>query len=414
VAFGQLALVSTEEQARRFLEIGRELVPRQPSKYRFTDEDYVHGLIGIARAHPELRAEAVDQLLQALLLDQRMAELTLRNGYDLLRDDPARTLAAVGEAAAEGNQYAALALVAVEDDTTQALPLARQRLEAAVAPRIHTPGVQTFGTGLSQTAGLTTVLPEEDRVRFARGMLDFANDQQETANNRYEALIALQAVARYLPDDVRDELFEQVLPFAEGQYQAAEEDALFPGADDPLQRFRFSLGDASLALAGLIAAAALARTAAQYATIQRTAVAQLRHATDQTAHQIAVALASLPAEQVTLPVELLAGHPSPWVRALAAVVWAQRPDQPKEIGVRLAQDPSRHVRESLTSSLGDDDRHAGVRTVLAEDPRRSVRWHVDSADEPSGCPVEQPDSSLCARPGLSFPSRGVGHAYETW
>jgi hypothetical protein len=178
--------------------------------------------------------------------------------------------------------------------------------------------------------------------------------------------------------------------------------------------FRFSLGDASLALAGLIAAAALARTAAQYATIQRTAVAQLRHATDQTAHQIAVALASLPAEQVTLPVELLAGHPSPWVRALAAVVWAQRPDQPKEIGVRLAQDPSRHVRESLTSSLGDDDRHAGVRTVLAEDPRRSVRWHVDSADEPSGCPVEQPDSSLCARPGLSFPSRGVGHAYETW
>jgi len=414
VAFGQLALVSTEEQARRFLEIGRELVPRQPSKYRFTDEDYVRGLIGIARAHPELRAEAVDQLLQALLLDQRMAELTLRNGYDLLRDDPARTLAAVGEAAAEGNQYAALALVAVEDDTTQALPLAppaagsrrRTTHSHARCPDIrHRAVADCRAHDGASRGGSSPVRP---------GMLDFANDQQETANNRYEALIALQAVARYLPDDVRDELFEQVLPFAEGQYQAAEEDALFPGADDPLQRFRFSLGDASLALAGLIAAAALARTAAQYATIQRTAVAQLRHATDQTAHQIAVALASLPAEQVTLPVELLAGHPSPWVRALAAVIWAQRPDQPKEIGVRLAQDPSRHVRESLTSSLGDDDRHAGVRTVLAEDPRRSVRWHVDSADEPSGCPVEQPDSSLCARPGLSFPSRGVGHAYETW
>jgi hypothetical protein len=378
-AFGHLASISTEEQAQRFIEIGRELVPRRPNSYRFTDEDHVHGLIGIARAHPELRDEAVDQLLQALLLDQRMARLTLGHGHDLLRDDPAKTVAAVVEAAAEGNLYAAMALVAAEDDTTQAVPLARQRLEAAVAPRIHTPGVQTFGTGLPQTAGLMTVLPEEDRVRFARGMLEFANDQQETANNRYEALIALQAVARYVPDDVRDELFEQVLPFAEGRYEAAEGDTLFPGADDPLQRFRFSLGDASLAPAGLTAAAALARAPAQYATIQQSAVAQLRHATDQTAHQIAVALASLPPEQVTLPVELLAGHPSPWVRALAAVVWAQRPDQPEEIGVRLAQDPSREVRESLTGSLGDDHRHANVRAVLAGDPRRSVRWHVEGA-----------------------------------
>jgi hypothetical protein len=377
-AFGRLVLVSTEEQARRFLELGRELLPRQPNTYRFTDEHHVHALIGIALAHPGLRAEAVDQLLQALLLGQRMAELTLRNGHDMLRDDPARTLAAVGQAAAEGSQYAALALVAAEGDTTQAVPLARQRLELAVAPRVHKPGIQTFGTGLSQTAGLTTVLPEEDRVRFARGMIDFANDQQETAHNRYEALMGLKGIARYLPDDVRGELFEQVLPFAQGQYEAAEGEALFPGADDPLQRFRFSLGDRSLAPAGLTAAAALARTPAQYATIQRTAVTQLRDDSDQTVHPIAVALASLPPEQVTLPVELLAGHPSPWVRALAAVIWAQRPDQSEEIGVRLAQDPSRHVRGSLAESLGDDDRHAKVRAVLGGDPRRSVRWQVNS------------------------------------
>jgi hypothetical protein len=39
--------------------------------------------------------------------------------------------------------------------------------------------VHTIGTGLTQAAGLVTVLPEEDRIRFARGMLDFANDEQE-------------------------------------------------------------------------------------------------------------------------------------------------------------------------------------------------------------------------------------------
>src|SRR6266542_5377775 len=45
------------------------------------------------------------------------------------------------------------------------------------------------------------------------------------------------------------------------------------------------------------------------------------------------ALASLPPVGVTLPLDILAGHPSPWMRALAAVVWAQRPDEPEEIGV---------------------------------------------------------------------------------
>lgn len=374
-AFGQLALLSTEVQARRFLEIGAELVPRRPNTYRFTDEDHAHALIAIARAHPSLKTEAVDQLLQAMLVDERMADVILRHGQDLLRDDPTRTVAAVGEAAADGSTYAALALVVAEHDTTQATALAKRRLESAVAPRVHEPGVHTFGTGLPQTAALATVLAEEDRVRFARGMLDFANDQAETAPNRYESLIALQGVAGSLPEDVRSELFDQVLPFAEGRREA-EGEALVPAADDPLARFRFSLGDASLAPAGLVAAAALAQTPEQCAIIERTAVDQLRDAGDQTANSIALALSSLPPEHVTLPLGLLAAHPSSWMRALAAVLWAQRSDQPEEIGLRLAEDPSVHVRRSLATSLGQEDRHAKVRDVLLLDPRRSVRMWV--------------------------------------
>jgi hypothetical protein len=375
-AFGKLAVVSTEEQARRFLAISRELLPREPNRYRFTDEDQVHALVGIARVHPALRPEAVDQLLQAVLLDQRMGDLVLREGDDLLRQDPRRTVAAVRDAAAGGSEHAALALIAAEDETTQAVPLARQRLEAAVAPRVHEPGIQTFGTGLSQTAALTMVLPDDDRVRFARGMLDFANDRQETAHNRYDALVALRGIARYIPGDVCDELFGQVVPFAEGQYETPGKGELFPGADDPLQRFRFSFGEASLASAGLMAAAALARSDEQYEIVQRIGVALLRDASDQTANSIAVALASLPPMRVRLPLDILAGHPSPWMRALAAVVWAQRRDEPAEIGVTLAEDPSPHVRRSLATSLRDDPRHAKPREILSSDPRRSVRQHV--------------------------------------
>lgn len=376
-AFGQLAAVSTVEQARRFLEIGRELVPRQPNTYHFTDEDHVYALIGIARAHPDLRAEALDQLLQALLVDQRMAELTLRHGRDLLRDDPNGTVAAVEQAAAGGSLYAALALIAAEADTRQAEPLARQRLDAALAPRVHQPGVYAFGTGLGQTAALVTVLSEDDRVRFARGMVDFANDHEEIAHNRREALVALRVIARRIPDDVRDELFEQILPFVEGRYATAEGDALFPATADPLERFKLSLGDASLAPDALMAAAALARNSEQYSTIQRNAMVQLRDATDEHTNSIAVALASLP-QVVTVPLEVLASHPNRWLRALAAVIWAQRTDQPEEIGVALARDGSRDVRSSLAGSLRNDDRHQGVRDILSSDPRRSIRQRLTS------------------------------------
>ena len=198
------------------------------------------------------------------------------------------------------------------------------------------------------------------------------------AQNRREALVALRGIARRIPDDVRDELFEQILPFVEGRHDTAEGDASFPATADPLERFRVSLGDASLAPTALMAAAALARNPEQYSTIQRNAMVQLRDATDERTNSIAVALASLPPEAVTVPLEVLASHPSHWLRALAAVIWAQRTDQPEEIGVALAGDSSRDVRGSLAGSLRNDDRHDSVRAILSNDPRRSIRHRLTS------------------------------------
>lgn len=374
-AFGQLASCSTEEQARQFLGISADLLPREANRYRFTDEDHVRALIGIARAHPSLRDEAVEHLIQAILLDQRMAELALSVGADLLRDDPDHVGRIAAEPARAGNYYGALALVVAEADTDAAEPVARQRFEAAIVSRVHEPGVRTFGTDLAQSALLVTALPEDDRVRFARAMIEFAEDEEETSHNRVEALVALRAIAGSLPDDVHDELFYGVLPFAQGQRQATPADADLD-IDDPLQRFRFSLGDAPLAPTGVQAAAALARTAAQREEVQRLAVDSLRGATEHTMNAIAAALALLPATEFALPLEVLAAHPSRWMRALGAVIWAHRPDEPEEIGLALAEDPSSDVRLSLARNLGDSPRAAKVREVLAADPRRSVRGEV--------------------------------------
>jgi hypothetical protein len=87
-------------------------------------------------------------------------------------------------------------------------------------------------------------------------------------------------------------------------------------------------------------------------------------------------LLSLPGDLVHMSVPVLSTHSSPAMRAMGAVLWARRPDEPEAIGTALARDPARVVRASLASALGEDSRHDGVRTILARDPRRSVRRRV--------------------------------------
>jgi len=89
-----------------------------------------------------------------------------------------------------------------------------------------------------------------------------------------------------------------------------------------------------------------------------------------------LAIASFPQDKVELPIGFLSVHPSPWLQALAAVLGAQRADQPEAIGLRLARDPSRYVRTSLSGALRNEAHHTNVAAILADDPRRSVRSQI--------------------------------------
>jgi hypothetical protein len=375
-AFGNLAGLSTEREAKRFLQIGRDLIPRRPNTYRFTDEAHALAVISIARAHPTLRKEAVEQLLQALLVDQRMAESVLSGAGDMLcleRDLVQRTLT---EPASKDHYNAALALVIAECDTNAIEAMASKRVATAAAPRLHQPGVTHLGSGVENTSLLAGALPLLKREAFARAMVNAASDRDDAAMNRREALGALRVVARQLSDELRDELFEFALSYAKGNYEASRSDEFFSGGDDPLQRFRVRMGSTTLAPDGLETAAALARSSAQYAAVQNQARQMLPEADEQTSRAIAVALTSIPPDDISIDIELLGAHPDPNLRAVAAVIWAQRPNRHAAIAERLARDPSPIVRRSLASSLAEVPAHARVRTILAADPRRSIRNHA--------------------------------------
>lgn len=375
-AFGQLAPVSTVAQAEWFLAECHELIPREAGRYRFTDEAQVEALIGIARSHRNLAPEALDQLLEALLTDQRMAQVALTKGEDLLRQDPQRTFAAVEQSARDGNRYAALALIAAGADTGPVDALARQELERALEPVSHTPGVQTIGTGLGQAAVFVTTLTEADRIEFAGAMVVKAEDSQDSPQNRYEALLALRAIARHLPDPIREDLFEKVRPFAQRERETPFMGGALEGANDPLSRFRVSLGETSLWPGGLMVAAALTDRSEQATIVQQSAMAVMRDATDFESNAIASALSLLPIALMTVPVDLLASHPNPWLRCVAVVAWIQRDDEPAEIGERLARDPSSHVRLAMARNVRADGRFREVKSVLENDPRRSIRRQI--------------------------------------
>jgi len=203
-------------------------------------------------------------------------------------------------------------------------------------------------------------------------MLSRAAATDDIGQNRADALIALQVISTDLTDPLKEELYGSVLPFAAGDYDQGTQAPSFAGADDPLSRTRISLGPSGLERPGLLALAALATTAGQAETVEELVLSHLRAGTI-TPEDAVRTLLSLPGDPIHMPVAVLSTHSSPAMRALGAVLWARRTNEPETIGIALARDAARIVRASLASSLSGDPRHDSVRGILVVDPRRSVR-----------------------------------------
>jgi hypothetical protein len=221
---------------------------------------------------------------------------------------------------------------------------------------------------LNPAALLISTLPDEERSAFARAMMDRAGDTQDATSNRSAALRTFVNIGKGLPEATRIELFPLAMRFARGEEATSSVDVMFTGMDDALSRFRISFGDDPLEAAGLLAAATLAVSTEDVTDVETSAIRLVYGADDSELNTIAHALAELPIEGRMLPAGLLVAHPSRWLRAVAAAIWAQRPSEPLDVGLLLARDGSRNVRHTLATSLEPIDRHEEVRRILAEDP----------------------------------------------
>lgn len=370
-AFAAVAAGSSEEQAASFLALTEPLIEREPNRYRFSDKSHARGVIGVAMGHPSLRREAVRHMCKALIADQQLGDIVLTEGHEALLTEPdvVAEMCTPSAGVADDNRPA-LALVLTESDLAPVVDLARERVTALIQPRQHTKGTIPYYGGWTDIALLSLALPVEERDVFADAMLTVALDQDDAAGNRRLALETIATLGPHLSDEKRDELFDVAVEAAQGEHDGSSDDQHF--SNHPLERFRVDMGAHTLRWSALRAIAALAREERQYSTVLGLAVKGLETRDDKVAHAVAQALTRLPAYAVALDPSTLALGGDDSLRALAAVLWCAL-DHPSDLGSRLARDPSPLVRRTLALNLTDGREHEAVRSLLAQDSRRSIR-----------------------------------------
>ncbi|MFE4961053.1 hypothetical protein ACFRCW_45965 [Streptomyces sp. NPDC056653] len=362
----------TGEQAQRFLDITAPWHEKGTSADPRAGGPYARTLMTIARNHPGiLRVEAVDRACQAMLSDYTMSQIVLAQGA-VLRLQPSVVADRCATIASHGGLDAALALILAAAPADEARPLAQALLEGHLARPGAVP--PPADASLAQTALLAGhLLTSTDCEALAEVLAAHARDYDRTAQGRQDALDGLKYLAPRLTGQQRSQILKTAIDAALGSLDGSDgDDHDTPHAYD---RFRFNRGTSTLRYAGISAACRLADTSAHTDQIARAALPLLAHHSEGTDRRIARDLDMLPHEVFMPLIPSLAGHASPWARALAARLWCrdERQPDPAGLGQLFASDPSPHVRRTLADFLPRTEECSAIRLALQQDCRRTVR-----------------------------------------
>ncbi|MDZ5447759.1 hypothetical protein U2F26_34500 [Micromonospora sp. 4G57] len=368
----------TDNQVDELLRLVEPLIDRPEDRYRETDDAVAKILISVSAKRPD----AVPLLIRALLADQHMAGTILAGAIDALKAHKA----AVGEMlarAAPTNEYACLALILAGLDPAPGLELARNRVKQAMIPRAHEPGQVIYYADANRIAILASVLDSKTRNMVASTMLDRALDRREATPSRRDSLRGLNNIISDTDSETQAALLPPLLEMARGDHNGGPIDDI-DRAGGPFDMVRINMGPPTLSDLALECAAHIAADEHHCATIEQTGYALLRTADESGQWRIGRALTLLPGDRPEPYLGLLASHPSPALRAVAAVRWARDSAVlPAGMAMQLASDDDYRVRQVLAHRLREnytpgtaDESAKEVINILASDARRSVRTHM--------------------------------------
>lgn len=369
-AYGLLAALATRlsaAQSRTLLGMLADAVVVEKHHYRRTDDSHVEIAAGIARAQSgELKAAALQQLVG---LYERGAHPFGDAARRTLEDNLDAVSARLQDMADHGHHEAG-ALLGYSDPVGVSAEAAHDAAHRLCQPTKNGPGQFGTGTGAINDSLLAAVLPADERVACIEMLLSNATSPWEGSHNRDSYLLAAANLADALDEGHRRKFFEAAMAFADCP-PASEVDAFNSSMSNPLGAMRIN-ARSDCRPAATYLAARLAQSTEEKRAVRDTAVRLIGAGTDDD-YRVTRTLQLIQAETADSLGMLARGS---WpLRCLAASIWARTPDIAGGFGEALSQDRDARVRRVLASELRgrSDERSAGIRETLTNDPRWSVR-----------------------------------------
>ncbi|MEV4816161.1 hypothetical protein [Micromonospora tulbaghiae] len=359
----------TGEDARRLLNHLRPLAPRSTDSYRHTDDAHAAACARIAMTFPELRDDALDQLVQLIEGETHDA---LRHAQPVIRLHGEHIRPQLTRLADAGNHIAAqllLLLAEQHDPDEQQLARARSAARRLAAPSTNTANDISFGTPAVSDSLLARLLPAEERITLIHAQLDLVRAPYELVWDRRDYLIAASNLAEGLSPADNDAVFAEAMILVRDTTPSDADRILQP---DALQIQSTTIDIRS---AALLLAASTARTDDQRELVRRQAFTLLVQ--QPTAAPFVVdTLHALRPENLGELATLLATHPEWAIRALGAQAWVHDIGVDDDLGPTLAHDSDARVRRALAQGLAGQPVTPRIRPVydiLVGDVRYSVR-----------------------------------------
>jgi len=258
------------------------------------------------------------------------------------------------------------ALGGVDQHVTARAVQARDRLLTRPEPDGHE---FSFGTRMVDDSYLVvTILDVADQHAGLDKMLTVAEDHREAAQNRQDALTAAANLVLKQSDDVKAGAHARSRAFVDGGQDGSFLDAETTNPH-PLSAMKIDFGPASLRATGLRLALCSAVTDDDRTWVRDQARGMLRGNDEHEVHAGASALSGLGADVIgDLDATLLAGHPLPVVRQLAAIVAVADPVRHAQALKALAADPDSAVRLLLARRVNEAKTRAASVSAAGEEP----------------------------------------------
>lgn len=362
------------------------LVFRQANSHTLVDDFLVRLVAALAVNISARRKELADRMIALFDVSDDLSRKLL-NETDAVQACMEELRASLRRRAESGNQIAVQILAVHGDNHPTVLAAAKKQVRAAIErPPAYGPGKMDEYLDLALPAYVARCLPVDWQVDLARDFVRRALDELDSEGNRAQAMKGCEVLACSLPDAVKRELMEQILPVLRGEDRRSAFDQLSEMLTHPLGAVRMIDRSGSLRRAAARAAAVLA-VDQDAATKAWEAARRLLRSGDQRDSLAAAEAAYRLAERgFPLPMQwtdlAMSGDPS--LRQAAAALIAVHPAIEATLAEELAKDDHYAVRREVAvacSALAKRDPNLAraLAAILSKDVRFSVRQSVPAS-----------------------------------